>query len=82
MSNFPEAPPVTNPKLAKICNSILLRMKDLHKLRYSFTEPYQYLNTWEALRNDITKDLDKILNGDLNELIAFQMKTREWVEEV
>ncbi|MCI37126.1 hypothetical protein A2U01_0058350 [Trifolium medium] len=37
---------------------------------------------WEALRNDITKDLDRIQNGDLNELIEFQMKTREWVEEV
>ncbi|MCI60225.1 hypothetical protein A2U01_0081480, partial [Trifolium medium] len=37
---------------------------------------------WEALRNDITKDLDRIQNGDLNELIAFQENTKEWVEEV
>ncbi|MCI79607.1 hypothetical protein A2U01_0100878, partial [Trifolium medium] len=37
---------------------------------------------WDALRNDITKDLDRIQNGDLNELLAFQKNTREWVNEV
>ncbi|MCI63102.1 hypothetical protein A2U01_0084359, partial [Trifolium medium] len=57
-------------------------MKNLHKLRYSFTEPYQYLNTWEALRNDINKDLDMIQNGDLNELIKFQENTRECVQDL
>ncbi|MCI37114.1 hypothetical protein A2U01_0058338, partial [Trifolium medium] len=57
-------------------------MKKLHKLRYSYTEHYQYLELWEALRNNINKDLDRIQNGDLNELIAFQKNTREWVEEV
>ncbi|MCI57754.1 hypothetical protein A2U01_0079005, partial [Trifolium medium] len=37
---------------------------------------------WDALRNDISKDLDMIQNGDLNELMNFQKNTREWVEEV
>ncbi|MCI58233.1 hypothetical protein A2U01_0079487, partial [Trifolium medium] len=40
------------------------------------------MEKWAALRNDITKDLDRIQNGDLNELIAFQKNTREWVKEV
>ncbi|MCI45981.1 hypothetical protein A2U01_0067221, partial [Trifolium medium] len=31
---------------------------------------------------DITKDLDRIQDGDLNELTAFQKNTRDWVEEV
>ncbi|MCI33368.1 hypothetical protein A2U01_0054585, partial [Trifolium medium] len=57
-------------------------MKNLHQLRYSFTDPYQYLDNWDALRNDIIRDLDRIQNEDLNELIAFQKSTREWVEEV
>ncbi|MCI84057.1 hypothetical protein A2U01_0105333, partial [Trifolium medium] len=46
------------------------------------TEPYQYLEKWDALRNDITKDLNRIQNGDLNELITIQKNTREWVKEV
>ncbi|MCI46931.1 hypothetical protein A2U01_0068172, partial [Trifolium medium] len=37
---------------------------------------------WESLRNDINKDLDRIQNGDMNELYAFQKNTREWVEGV
>ncbi|MCI65298.1 hypothetical protein A2U01_0086556, partial [Trifolium medium] len=57
-------------------------MKKLHKLWYSYTEPYQYLAMWDALMNDINKDLDRIQNGDLNELMTFQKNTREWVEEV
>ncbi|MCI80869.1 hypothetical protein A2U01_0102140, partial [Trifolium medium] len=28
------------------------------------------------------KDLDRIQNGDLNELINFQKSTREWVQEL
>ncbi|MCI09385.1 hypothetical protein A2U01_0030471 [Trifolium medium] len=58
--NFPTTPPVTNPELVRICNSILLRMRKLHKLRYSYTEPYQYMEMWESLRNGINKDLDRI----------------------
>ncbi|MCI23232.1 hypothetical protein A2U01_0044410, partial [Trifolium medium] len=57
-------------------------MKDLHQLRYSFTNVEIYLEAWDALRNDITNDLNRIQNGDLNELIAFQKNTREWVDEV
>ncbi|MCH97945.1 hypothetical protein A2U01_0018943, partial [Trifolium medium] len=82
ISNLPKAPPVTNPELAKICNNIILRMKHLHQLRYSFTEPYMYLDTWETLRNVINDDLNKIHNGDINELLKFQKSTREWVQEV
>ncbi|MCI63433.1 hypothetical protein A2U01_0084690, partial [Trifolium medium] len=37
---------------------------------------------WEALRNDISADLNKIHNGDMNELAAFQKSTRAWVEDV
>ncbi|MCI83800.1 hypothetical protein A2U01_0105076, partial [Trifolium medium] len=37
---------------------------------------------WESLRNDINKDLDKIQNGDMDELMGFQKNTREWVEGV
>ncbi|MCI44520.1 hypothetical protein A2U01_0065759, partial [Trifolium medium] len=55
-------------------------MKKLHRLRYSFTEPYQYLDMWETPRNDINADLDKIQNGDLNELMEFQKNTKDWVE--
>ncbi|MCI66932.1 hypothetical protein A2U01_0088190, partial [Trifolium medium] len=40
------------------------------------------MGMWETLRNEINKDLDKIQNGDMNELIAFQKNTREWVEGV
>ncbi|MCI85428.1 hypothetical protein A2U01_0106707, partial [Trifolium medium] len=54
-------------------------MRNLHKLRYSYTGPYQYMEVWEALRNDITKDLDRIQNGDMNELFAFQKNIKEWV---
>ncbi|MCI69668.1 hypothetical protein A2U01_0090931, partial [Trifolium medium] len=59
-------------------------MKKLHKLRYSYTEPYQYMEMWQTPRNEINKDLDKIQNGDLNEfiLVVFQKNTREWVKEV
>ncbi|MCI28582.1 hypothetical protein A2U01_0049783, partial [Trifolium medium] len=49
---------------------------------YSFTEPYQYMNLWESLRNDINADLDKIQNGDLDELMVFQKNTKDWVEGV
>ncbi|MCI75719.1 hypothetical protein A2U01_0096988, partial [Trifolium medium] len=37
---------------------------------------------WETLRNEINADLDKIQNGDMDELIVFQKNTKEWVEEV
>ncbi|MCI13763.1 hypothetical protein A2U01_0034883, partial [Trifolium medium] len=37
---------------------------------------------WESLRNDINADLDKIQNGDLDELVVFQKNTRDWVEGV
>ncbi|MCI41146.1 hypothetical protein A2U01_0062379, partial [Trifolium medium] len=57
-------------------------MKKLHKLRYSYTEPYQYLEMWETLRNEINMDLDKIQNGDMDELVVFQKNTKEWVREV
>ncbi|MCI56391.1 hypothetical protein A2U01_0077642, partial [Trifolium medium] len=36
---------------------------------YSFTEPYKYMEMWESLRNDINADLDKIQNGDMDELM-------------
>ncbi|MCI95250.1 hypothetical protein A2U01_0116548, partial [Trifolium medium] len=32
--------------------------------------------------NDINDDLNKIQNGDINELIKFQKSTREWVQEL
>ncbi|MCI50164.1 hypothetical protein A2U01_0071408, partial [Trifolium medium] len=35
---------------------------------------------WETLRNEINNDLDKIQNGDMDELTDFQKNTREWVE--
>ncbi|MCH92444.1 hypothetical protein A2U01_0013383 [Trifolium medium] len=57
-------------------------MKKLHRLRYSFTEPYQYMNLWESQRNDINKDLDRIQNGDMDELMVFQKNTKDWVEGV
>ncbi|MCI14804.1 hypothetical protein A2U01_0035936, partial [Trifolium medium] len=41
-----------------------------------------YLDAWENLRKDISKDLDKIQYGDANELLTFQENTKEWVEEV
>ncbi|MCI32980.1 hypothetical protein A2U01_0054195, partial [Trifolium medium] len=37
---------------------------------------------WESLRNDINADLDRIQNGDLNELMEFQKNRKEWVEGV
>ncbi|MCI47416.1 hypothetical protein A2U01_0068658, partial [Trifolium medium] len=37
---------------------------------------------WESLRNDINADLDKIQNGDMNELAVFQKNTKDWVENV
>ncbi|MCI44448.1 hypothetical protein A2U01_0065687 [Trifolium medium] len=40
------------------------------------------MEKWESLRNDINKDLDKIQNGDMDELIVFKKNTREWVEGV
>ncbi|MCI92924.1 hypothetical protein A2U01_0114221, partial [Trifolium medium] len=35
-----------------------------------------------SLRNDINADLDKIQNGDMDELMAFQKNTKAWVEGV
>ncbi|MCH96272.1 hypothetical protein A2U01_0017256, partial [Trifolium medium] len=81
-SELPNAPPVSNPKLANICNNIIKRVEKLHKLRYSFTEPYAYLSAWETLRNEINLELDNVQNGDLNELIAFQDILRSWIKEV
>ncbi|MCH87356.1 hypothetical protein A2U01_0008224, partial [Trifolium medium] len=81
-SHISEAPPVTNPELAIICNNILNKMKSLHQLRYSFTEPYLYVGAWETLRNDINDDLNKIQNGDINELMEFQKNTKEWKDYV
>ncbi|MCI29951.1 hypothetical protein A2U01_0051160, partial [Trifolium medium] len=40
------------------------------------------MEQWESLRNDINKDLDRIQNGDMDELMVFQKNTREWVEGV
>ncbi|MCI56310.1 hypothetical protein A2U01_0077561, partial [Trifolium medium] len=37
---------------------------------------------WETLRNEINDDLNKIQNGDLDELMTFQKNTKEWVEGV
>ncbi|MCI72472.1 hypothetical protein A2U01_0093735, partial [Trifolium medium] len=37
---------------------------------------------WEALRNEISADLNKIQNGNMNELANFQKNTRAWVEDV
>ncbi|MCI73398.1 hypothetical protein A2U01_0094662, partial [Trifolium medium] len=37
---------------------------------------------WESMRNDINKDLDRIQNGDMDELMIFQKNTKEWVEGV
>ncbi|MCI11553.1 hypothetical protein A2U01_0032654, partial [Trifolium medium] len=81
-SKIPDAPPVINLELAKICNNILNRMKSLHQLRYSFTEPYMYMGAWETLMDDINADLNKIQNGDINELVEFQKNTKYWVKGV
>ncbi|MCI48210.1 hypothetical protein A2U01_0069453, partial [Trifolium medium] len=40
------------------------------------------MNLWESLRNDINANLDKIQNGDLDELMVFQKNTKDWVEGV
>ncbi|MCI27998.1 hypothetical protein A2U01_0049198 [Trifolium medium] len=40
------------------------------------------MDLWENLRNDINKDLDRIQNGDINDLLAFQKDTKAWVEGV
>ncbi|MCH80540.1 hypothetical protein A2U01_0001310 [Trifolium medium] len=54
-----KAPPVTNQELAKICNKIIDRLKNLHQLRYSFTDPHLYYSVWESLRDDIDTDLTR-----------------------
>ncbi|MCH87623.1 hypothetical protein A2U01_0008498 [Trifolium medium] len=77
-----EAPHISNPELAKICNKILDRMKNLHQLRYSFTDLDLYLESWNQLRKDIDEELSRVQNGDFNELIEFQQKTKNWVKEV
>ncbi|MCI18855.1 hypothetical protein A2U01_0040010 [Trifolium medium] len=41
-----------------------------------------YVEAWEKLRNDINLDLNRIQNGDINELSVFQKNTREWVRGV
>ncbi|MCI31394.1 hypothetical protein A2U01_0052606, partial [Trifolium medium] len=41
-----------------------------------------YLEAWEKLRNDINLNLNRIQNGDINELAAFQKNTRKWVRSV
>ncbi|MCI08701.1 hypothetical protein A2U01_0029780, partial [Trifolium medium] len=41
-----------------------------------------YIEKWETLRNEINLDLDRIQNGDVNELMDFQKNTRDWVEGV
>ncbi|MCH89588.1 hypothetical protein A2U01_0010488, partial [Trifolium medium] len=58
--SIPEAPPVSNPELAKICNKILDRMKNLHQLRYSFTDLELYLESWDKLRKDIDEELARV----------------------
>ncbi|MCI38613.1 hypothetical protein A2U01_0059841, partial [Trifolium medium] len=34
------------------------------------------------MRKDIDEELTKVQNGDFNELVEFQLKTREWVKGV
>ncbi|MCI04669.1 hypothetical protein A2U01_0025716, partial [Trifolium medium] len=51
---------------------------DIHPSLYYQPNPFAKI----ALRYTINKDLDRIQNGDLNELIAFQKNTREWVAGV
>ncbi|MCI84823.1 hypothetical protein A2U01_0106101, partial [Trifolium medium] len=40
------------------------------------------MEKWESLRNEINADLDKIQNGDMDELVVFQKNTKAWVEDV
>ncbi|CAJ2666825.1 unnamed protein product [Trifolium pratense] len=76
------APPVSNSELAEMCNNILLRMHDLHRLRHSFVDLDEYMEAWEQLKKESDKVLSKVQNGDVNELIEFQMKTKKWVRGV
>ncbi|PNX56068.1 hypothetical protein L195_g049689 [Trifolium pratense] len=65
-----------------MCNNILLRMHDLHRLRHSFVDLDEYMEAWEQLKKESDKVLSKVQNGDVNELIEFQMKTKKWVRGV
>ncbi|MCH81662.1 TIR-NBS-LRR RCT1 resistance protein [Trifolium medium] len=80
--DLPPPPPTSDPELEQISNLIFKRVKKLHKLRYSFIDPYVYLTQWEQLRNEINKELDKVQNGSLNEMREFQTNLQGWVESV
>ncbi|CAJ2637754.1 unnamed protein product [Trifolium pratense] len=75
-------PPISSPELADMCNIILLRIKDLHHLRHSFVDLDEYMAAWEKLKEECDQMLSKVQNGDVNELIEFQLKTKQWVKGV
>ncbi|PNX81978.1 hypothetical protein L195_g038004, partial [Trifolium pratense] len=41
------APPISSSELADMCNTILLRIKDLHRLRHSFVDLDEYMAAWK-----------------------------------
>ncbi|MCI82400.1 hypothetical protein A2U01_0103674, partial [Trifolium medium] len=40
------------------------------------------MEAWEKLRKDCDTAVSKVQNGDVNELIDFQIQTRAWVRGV
>ncbi|MCI19183.1 hypothetical protein A2U01_0040338, partial [Trifolium medium] len=81
-SELPPPPPTSDPELANLCSIIVKRVKQLHRLRYSFVEPNEYLSAWESLRGEINQELDKVQTGDLNDLATYQENLRGWVNSV
>jgi hypothetical protein len=54
-------------------------MKDLHQMRYSFTEPLEYLKLWEDLKEQMNMQLNSIKFSDVSELMDFQNKMKPYV---
>ncbi|MCI29533.1 hypothetical protein A2U01_0050742, partial [Trifolium medium] len=60
-SQIPDAPPVSNPELAKICNNILMRMKDLHQLRIQHGDVNELINFQKNTREwvrEVNKEVE------------------------
>jgi hypothetical protein len=81
-SNLPFPPSIFDLELEQFCTSLYQKVQQLHSIRYSFIEPYDYIHAWDKLVQEIKDALYKLSDGDLQDLLHYHKDLKGWVKLV
>jgi hypothetical protein len=78
----PPPPPVSNDMFVRVTNKIYRKAKALHDVRCSLMNPRAYIMAWDELREEVLTDFYHLVDGDLNEMLDYQIALKAWLDKL